>query len=289
MRNRIKRFNRENADTEKLLKEAETSINKVFADFDLSDMTGKVLEGWKVDLQMIMISEQKGRDELITDEDTSELINILNRVKKITKDPEAPEDTKALAVEMYFRRLLKYTLLPEKYHGEKLFERRAEIEKDNPLRDFFIVRYIESQVYPRFYEAETEARDAELKAKGIDLDKYYEELDENMTQEELDRDNKEWREHTEELFREYGEDALIGYEPLNAIKEWQKKLPEEIKKEMAEREAQSNRELDIMEKVIELTETKGITDEEAVKLLTDEEREILRKADLKADNGETTP
>jgi len=290
MKNRIKRFNRENADIENFLKEAERSVNKVFMDLDLSEMAGKVLPAWKVDLQTIMICEQKGNDELLTDEDTDELIKILNRVNKILKDPEAPEETKALLVEMYFRTLIRYYLCKEKYHGEKLFARRAEIEKDNPLRDFFIVRYVDMEVYPRFFAEAQEARDAELEAKGIDLDEYYENLDKHITEEEAERESREYKEHFNELLREYGESHLIGWEDLKIIKQWQEKLPEEMKREMAEKERESRRETDIILKLEGLKEEKGITEEEAFKLLTDEEREILKKGGLlEADNGETTP
>jgi len=279
MRNRIKRFNRD-ADTEKLLKEAKRSINKIFMGFDLSEIERKVLSAsWEIDLQTIMLCERKGSEELLTDKDVDELIKILNTVNKILKDPEAPEETKALLVEMYCKTLLKYTLCKDKYRTKKLFERRAEIEKDNPLRSLFIVNYIEDEVYPRFYET----RDKELEAKGIDLDEY----DENLTKEELEKASKEWQEHTNELFREYGESHLIGWVDLKIIKKWQEKLPKDIKMEMAERERQLEIEGDIICKIEELKDEKGITDEEAVKLLTDEEREILRKGGLL--DEETTP
>lgn len=289
MKNRIRRFNRENADIENLLTEAEKSINKVFMDFDLSETAGQILPAWKVDLQTIMICEQKGNDELLTDEDTDELIKILNTVNKVIKDPEAPEKTKALLVEMYFRTLIRYYLCKEKYHGEKLFERRAEIEKDNPLRDFFIVRYIDNEVYPRFYEARDEARNKELEAKGIDLEQYYEEYDKNITGEQAEKESREWKEHFNELLREYGESHLIGWEDLKIIKQWQEKLPEDMKREMAEKEQESKRETEIILKLEGLKDEKGITEEEAFKLLTDKEREILKKGGLLGLDGEATP
>lgn len=282
MRNRIKNLHKNIPDIETLLKDAQNDLFNTFGRFDLTEMTGKVLASWKVDFQTIMLCEKRGNDELLTDKDVDDLITILNTANKILKDPDAPDENKALLIEMYVNRLIKYYLSTEKYHGEKLFERRAEIEKDNPLRDFFIVRYVDNLVYPRFYAERSNKRDEELKAKGItDLDTYYEEEAENLTHEEAEKENREWQEHYNDLLREYGEGHLIGKpDPFIFIQEWRKKLPEDIRKDIEARGQLLDREGDIICKIEELKETRGITDNEALKLLTDEEREILKKGGL---------
>ena len=51
------------------------------------------------------------------------------------------------------------------------------------------------------------------------------------------------------------------------IKKWEEKLPEDMKREMAEKERANKRETEIILKLGELEEEKSITEEEAFMLL----------------------
>lgn len=226
MRNRIKNYGKNFKNLEGLLKDINKTQDIILSDADvlISEKQNKVLPPWAINYQKILIYERHNKDILekfTSSEDVTALIEALNTVGEILKDLETPEDIKALLT--YFFRLRLIVLSRQQKENafiKELFDRRNEAPRDNPLRQLFLHEYIHDKVYFRFYEQ----RYKEMEARGEDPEDY-----EDNTPEGLERANKEWKEHFNELCREYGEEGLINWkDDLSYLKN----LSEDLKKDL---------------------------------------------------------
>lgn len=279
MRNRIKKYDRDNDDIERLLKEAEKSVKNVFSDLDLTELQDRDLPSWKIELQKVMLFEKYNKDigeAINSSQDVSNLIGVLNAIANIVKDKEATDEIKAFL--LYIFRFRLSSLILNRDDNERVgevFNRKGEINP-SPLRDYFLHEYLQGLTYDRFFAQKYR----DLEAKGIDIDEY----EENLTKEEQDKAGKEWDKRFAELCLKYGEEYLIDWQDDH--KSILDKLPKDIKAGIDRVTAEMDREIEVMQKVETLKEEKGITEEEAVKLLRDEEREILKKGGLLEVEGE---
>lgn len=245
MQNRIKRFNRDNTDVEKLLKEAERNINKVFAGINFSEVEhdGKILENWQVELQKVMLFEQaKSKDESIlleinSSQDVSNLIGVLNAIANILKDGEAPDEQKAFLTYIFRLRLCTVAMPHDNERAKELFNRRREIA-DSPLKDFFMHDYIGDEVYSCFYETKYK----EMERNGVDIDEH----EENLSDNEKNRANKEWEKHFTALCLKYNEEKLIEWQDDTSILD---KLPEDIKAGIDRATAEMDKEIEELERL----------------------------------------
>lgn len=140
------------------------------------------------------------RRPLQTAEEARDLINALKAVYTVLKDENTPETTKDTIKKMYNPLLFFFGFPdPESPAVQAFFDMREELSEDHPLKARFIEAYIGALVFDRFYKADMEAKDAEIRARGEDPEDY-----DPKTTEERKRADDEYSEHFNNLCKEYG-------------------------------------------------------------------------------------
>jgi len=245
MKNRVRNLRKNIPDIETLLKDIEKGLTNTLSDINLVEMSGDILDAWEVEFQKIMIYEKHIKQDgirLNSSQEVSDLMDAINSVYKILKDPEAPPATKAIIEYMYNWTVAVIHLHPDDPYAQELFDRRNETPKDNPVMFNFLDNVLGGIVYDRFYQAEYD----EMIAKGIDIDEH----EENLTDDERRSHDKEYDKRYDAVCREYGLEGHIRNRPDDyyslPVKErlgqypkpafsFLDKLPEYIKMERAER------------------------------------------------------
>ena len=147
MRNRIRRFDGNSDDSERILKELSKGFKDVFSNSDIGEINQSPLKDWQVEGKKILLYEQFNKnidDKLTTSEDVSNLINALNSIANVVKDVEAPKEYKAFLLFSYRYRL--FSLSNANKMVKELFNRKGEI-KESLIRSTFLYEYIYWEAY----------------------------------------------------------------------------------------------------------------------------------------------
>ena len=184
---------------------------------------------------------------ITSSEGITTLIGAINNVYRVVKDQEAPQEAKAALIWPLRMRIWPFMDAGDPCFVNELFNRRDEIPKDSILRNYIIFYYVQNEAVDKFKTNEI----------------------------------KGFKECFDELCRQHGEEEMLAWDMQKEDRRWKETLPEPMKKALAREEAERDREhewvLEVLRKHEELRVSKGITDDEATALLTEEERAILYK------------
>jgi hypothetical protein len=276
MKNRIKKYTNITS-LEDLIKDINRKHNSIlggdiFTEGDI--LTPRPLFSWETDIKQLILYERHAKnigEEFTSSEDVTALINALNTISRLLQDPEAPDTVKALMQYFFSFRLRVIALkgFDNKYTAE-LFNRRNEIEKPNPLRNRFITEYIEWDRYRRYDESILS------KMNEDELEKYDEDYA-NLSEEEKEKQRQEDDARLKSLYEEYGEGDLLTWKDS---RDYLSKLPDDLKEDRKKRQEESHRALKAFARAEEIKEKEGLTDDEAIERLTQEEKDVLEKGGL---------
>ena len=244
MKNRIKKYlkKEEITNIDEMLKEIEAKHNLLMSSsfMRVNDNT----EIWAIELQKILSYEKykKGGIKPKSSQEVSDLIDAINSVYKILKDPDAPEPTKAILEDMHLRTLGLLCGLVNDPYIKELFDRRNETPKDNPVMITFLDNMLGHIVFDRFYKAEFD------KVNYDDMTEKEQDEYGKMTPEAGEKYNKEFT----EVYEEYGIEAPItihkekagDYISLKPAFSFLDKLPENYKKERKKEDAEFMKQID---------------------------------------------
>jgi len=277
MKNRIKKYLKNIKSLEDLLKDISRKHNEILLD-DYFPKGDTLLElspspSWDTDLKQLIIYERHAKDfgvKFTSSEDVTALINAINAVNRILQDPDAPANIKALE-QHYFNLRLKFYLDFDNKYITELFNRRNEIKKPYLLRGMyiFIENYIDSELYRRYHKPEDDA----LEAKGIDPLEYWDAQEEKLTPEERAKINAEENNRRLALFKEYGEEELSN---KITCPDYSASLPEDLKENIKRFHDKNNKAIKALERAEEIKQKEGLTDDEAIERLTQEEKDALK-------------
>lgn len=199
MNNRIRNIHKNIPNIETLLKDIEGDFANTFSGIDFVPTAGQILPSWQVDAQKIMLYEKYKRANgarLNSSQEVTDLIDAINSVYNILKDPEAPETFKATLEYMYSWTVAIVSMPPDDKYSKELFDRRAETPSDNPVMFNFLDNVIDMMEWERFEQAKYN----EMKKKGIDIDAY----EENLTEAERRKNSQDYDRNFDAICREYG-------------------------------------------------------------------------------------
>jgi len=212
---------------------------------------------------------------LQTADEARDYIEALKAVYTVLTDKNTPEDTKGILEDMNLSRYYFGVPDPTSPAVQAFFDMREELPEDHPILFRFIEDYIEALVYYRFYKA----KDEEIQARGEDPEDY----DDNSP-EGLKRANNAYSEHFNDLCREYGLNSHIrdndeeknGYRHRKPPFSFLDKRPQDYIDEVyGERIRKADRVEAILSKAEEIQKKEGLTEDEALKRLSEEERDLL--------------
>jgi hypothetical protein len=274
MTNRIKTYTANITSLEDLLKDINRKHNNILGEdlFTEGDiLTIRPLPSWATDIKQILLYERHAKDigeEFTSSEDVTALINVLNTINRLLQDPEAPNDVKALTQYGFSSRLRVIALkgFDNKYTAE-LFNRRNEIEKPNPLRNTFITEFINWEKYRRYDEPILSIMNED------ELEKYDEDYA-KLSEEEKEKQRQEDNARRKSLYEEYGEGDLLTWKDS---RDYLLMLPDDLKEHIKKRQEITDRGIKALARAEEIKEKEGLTDEEAIERLTQEEKDILKK------------
>ena len=192
--------------------------------------------------------------EIIASADITDFLDTINIVHQILKDPEAPQYKKACLLWWFSTRIWQIVHYSESRISDEFFNRRNELDRNNTLRNYAVSYYIGNKALDIC---------SEVISKG-DASKEYKEIE-------------------NELYRQYGEEAVSVWDDEEEDRRYIEELPESVKKDLEDQETEVNRKLartgEILNKEAAF-KAEGKTDDEIQTLLGEDGRASLKEARL---------
>ena len=192
--------------------------------------------------------------KITSSEDITDFLGALNIVHQILKDPEAPQYKKACLLWWFSTRIWQIVHYSESRISDEFFNRRNELDRNNTLRNYAVSYYIGNKALDIC---------SEVISKG-DASKEYKEIE-------------------NELYRQYGEEAVSVWDDEEEDRRYIEELPESVKKDLEDQETEVNRKLartgEILNKEAAF-KAEGKTDDEIQTLLGEDGRASLKEARL---------
>ena len=163
----------------------------------------KTLEPWKRYSDKVCHYMDDNKSANITSsEGITAFVSAINNAYKVSQDLEAHKETKANLIWMLRLRIWLFMDFGEHCFANELFNRRNEIEKSNPLRNYIVFYHVQNEAIGKF--------------KG--------------------NDTKAFKECLDELYRQHGEEGILTWDMGKEDCHWQEAISEPLRKALKEEE-----------------------------------------------------